>query len=139
MAYLPDDLPLPNTDELDTRVWWEHCAKKELVIQQCAKCKTFRHPPMPVCFNCHSFDFTWTPVEGRGTVHSFTVAHHPVHASLRDRGPYNIVIVDLPHAGVRMIGNAIDVKNDELYVGMPLALTWETRGGVTMPQWKRAT
>lgn len=139
MAYLPDEMPIPNTQEIDTREWWEACARRELVIQQCSSCKTYRHPPCPVCYNCWSLDFTWTPVEGKGVVYSYIIAHHPVHPSLRDRPPYNAAIIEMPHlGGVRMVGNIIDAAIEEVHCGMPVEITWEERSGVTFPQWKKA-
>jgi hypothetical protein len=141
MAYLPDEMPLPVTDEIDTKDWWEACQRKELVIQQCANCKTYRHPPIPVCYVCNSMDFTWTPVEGKGEVYTYTIAYHPVHPALQGRDPYNIVVVELTHlkpGTVRMVGNVVDAANEEVHCGMPVQLTWEERGGVALPNWKKA-
>ncbi|MBI2913115.1 MAG: OB-fold domain-containing protein [Chloroflexi bacterium] len=137
MAYLPDGLPLPDTNEIDTKDWWAACQRKELVVQQCTDCGTFRHPPMPICHNCHSFAFRWTPVSGRGVVHSFIVPHHPVHPALKGAKPYNVVVVELPDAQVRMVGNVIDTPNDQVRIGMDVQVAWEAREGVILPQWKK--
>jgi hypothetical protein len=137
MAYLPDAMPLPNTDEIDTKEWWAACQRRQLVVQQCAQCSAFRHPPMPICSNCYSFDFTWTPVSGRGVVYSYIIPHHPVHPALHGHPPYNVVLVELPDAGVRMIGNLIDTPNNQVRIGLEVEVTWEERGGVVLPQWKR--
>ena len=135
MAYLPDGLPLPDTSEIDTKEWWAACARREFVMQQCKKCSTYRYPPAPVCFHCRSFEFTWTRAEGKGYVYSYIITHHAVHAALKGRAPYNAAVIELPHLNVRMVGNIIDAKNEELYVGMPVKLTWEEREGVSLPQW----
>lgn len=140
MAYLPDNFLLPNTEEIDTKEWWEHAQRKELVIQQCTDCNTFRHPPDPVCFECHSFNFKLTPVEGKGRIYSYIICHHPVHPALREWPPYNVAIIELPGAGnVRMVGNIIDAKDEELYMEMPVKITWEERQGVVIPQWLKDT
>lgn len=139
MAYLPDGLPLPNIDEIDTRVWWAACQRRELTVQQCATCDAFRHPPVPICHECHSFDFRWTPVGGRGVVFSYILPHHPVHPALRGHPPYNVVLVELPDAGgVRMIGNLIDTPNDRVRIGLDVEVTWQEREGIVLPQWKRS-
>ena len=140
MGYLPDDMPLPNTEEIDTREWWASCARKELVIQQCATCGTFRYPPVPICYQCHSFEFQWTPVSGRGIVYSYIIPYHPTHPALRDQPPYNVVLVELPDAGgVRMVGNLLDVPNEEIRIGMEVKVAWEQKAqGVVLPQWQRA-
>ena len=138
MAYLPDNLPLPSTEEIDTKEWWAACQRQELTVQQCAACNTFRHPPMPICHQCHSLDFLWTPVSGRGVVFSYILPHHPVHSALREHPPYNVVLVELPDAGgVRMIGNLIDTPIDQVRIGQEVEVTWQERGGVVLPQWKQ--
>ena len=139
MAYLPDAMPLPATDEIDTKEYWEHVTRKEFVVQQCSDCGTFTHPPGPICYACHSFNHKLTPVEGKGQIYSYIICYHPVHPALRDHPPYNVAIVELPEVGgVRFVGNIIDADNDELYVGMPVKATFEERGGVTYPQWLKA-
>ena len=139
MTYLPEGLPLPNTEEWDHKEWWEACQRRELVVQQCTNCGTYRHPPGPGCYHCQSFDFKWTPMSGRGTVYSYIIAHHPGHAALKDHGPYNVVLVELADTNtVRMLGNLIDVPNDQIKIGMHVHVTWEERGGVVFPQWVKA-
>ena len=138
MAYLPEDLPLPSTEEIDSKEWWEACARKELVVQQCTSCKAFRHPPQPVCHECSSFEFQWTPVNGKGEVISYILPHHPAHPALKDHGPYNVVVVELEDAGVRMVGNLIDTPIDEVKIAQKVQVTWEERGGVTFAQWNQA-
>jgi uncharacterized OB-fold protein len=139
MAYLPEALPLPNTDERETSEFWQGCQCRELAIQCCSNCGTFRHPPVPLCHACHSFDYHWHKVSGKGSVYSYTICHHPAHPALKDHPPYNVVAVELSDAGnVRLIGNILDVPIDAVQVGMPVELVWEERGGVLLPQWKRA-
>jgi hypothetical protein len=139
MAYLPDAMPLPDMTEIETKEYWEHIQNKEFVVQQCADCDTFRHPPGPICFDCRSFNHKLTKVEGKGQIYSYIIAIHPVHSSLVERGPYNVAIVELPEVGnVRFVGNILDAADDELHVGMPVKVTFEERGGVIMTQWLKA-
>ena len=139
MAYLPDAMPLPNTEEIDTKEYWARVQNKEFVVQQCVDCDTFTFPPGPICYNCQSFNHKLTAVEGKGQIYSYIIAIHPVHPSLVERGSYNVAIVELPEVGnVRFVGNVIDAADDELYVGMPVKATFEERGGVTMVQWLKA-
>jgi hypothetical protein len=78
--------------EAGDAVFWAACNRRELRIQCCADCGTFRHPPVPVCHHCRSMRRDWTLVPGTGTVFSFTIAAHPMHPSLRGRAPYNIAV-----------------------------------------------
>lgn len=142
MPYMPEGMPLPATDEIDAKGFWEHCRKHELVVQRCTDCGTFRHPPAPVCYNCQSFDFEWHKVSGKGVVYSYMIVHHPPLPVLNDKVPYNVILVELPDADiVRITGNLIDgCPHDEIYIGMPVEVSWEDIDGVTtLPQWKRAT
>lgn len=138
---MPEGLPLPNTTEYETKEWWEHCKRHELVIQRCTDCGTFRHTPTIVCYNCQSFNYEWHKVSGKGVVYSYTICHHPAHPAVRERVPYNVVLVELPDAGgVRMIGNLVDCPNEEIRIGMPVEVTWEDiTDDVSLPQWKRST
>ncbi|MDO8671517.1 MAG: OB-fold domain-containing protein [Dehalococcoidia bacterium] len=138
MPYL-EKIPLPKPS-IEDAPFWEACHRHELVIQRCTNCRTFRHTPTPVCYNCQSFDFEWVKVSGKGTVFTYTNVAHPVHPALKERVPFNLVIVELPDAGnVRLAGNVIDTPFEELYIGMPVEVIFEDYPeGATLPRFKRA-
>lgn len=141
MAYLPEGLPTPDVNDQSIAGYWEHAKKHELVIQKCTNCGTFRHTPMAACYNCQSFDFEWAKVSGKGTIYSYTIVHHPVHPVVKEKVPYNVILVEIPDAGnVRVVGNLIDdTPNEDIKIGMPVEVTWEDiNDDVTLPQWKRA-
>ncbi|MBI2864600.1 MAG: OB-fold domain-containing protein [Chloroflexi bacterium] len=139
MPYLPAEIPLPQPT-VDDAPFWEACKRQELVIQRCKNCGTFRHMPMPVCYNCQSFDFEWAKVSGEGTVYSYANVTYPTHPALKDRVPFNIVVVELPDAGnVRMTSNVVDTPFEELYIGMPVEVVFEeVTEQITLPRFKRA-
>ena len=132
--------PLPDTKDWNTREWWDHVKRHELVIQRCKACGAFRHTPVPICSQCRSFDYEWHPVRGKGVVYSYTIAYHPPSPAMKDLVPYNVVVVELPDAGnVRIVGNLLDVPNEEIRVGLPVEVTFEdVNEEVTLPQWRRA-
>ncbi len=132
--------PLPDVHEWDTREWWAHVKQHRLVVQRCTPCGTFRHPPMPVCHACHSFEYEWHPVSGKGVVFSYIIAHHAPSAVYRDLVPYNVVMVELPDAGnVRIVGNLLDVPLDDIEVGMAVEVAFEdVNNEVTLTQWRLA-
>ena len=146
MAYLPDDLPLPRTDEIDTAAWWEKIANNEFVVQQCDDCGIYRNPPAPLCNECLSFNHHLEPVpNATGKIYSYTICYHPVHAALREWPPYNVAIIELDDVsqgtglgGVRFVGNIIDAEHEDLHVGMAVKQTFEERGGVNLVQWLKA-
>jgi uncharacterized protein len=129
--------PVPLPDEASAG-FWEACARHELVIQSCASCHTLRHPPRPTCPACTSFDATWVRSSGRGRVWSWVVAHPPVLPAFADRAPYNVVVVELEE-GVRMIGNLLDVPNDQIVEGLEVTVAWDdVEPDVSLPAWRLA-
>jgi uncharacterized OB-fold protein len=115
-SYLPEGLPIPvpEPDGL-SEPHWSGLRRGEFFIQRCRKCGTWLWGPEWICHKCHSFDLAWTKVEPEGRIFSWTRVWHPTHAVLNDRGPYIVVVVELPHAGnVRVIGNLVgDAKQPE--------------------------
>ncbi|MBM2825659.1 MAG: OB-fold domain-containing protein [Dehalococcoidales bacterium] len=141
MPYMPDSMPIPNVEDWDTKEFWAHCKKHELVVQRCTDCGTFRHSPQAVCFNCQSWNYEWKKVSGKGVVFSYIICHYPAMAAVKTRVPYNVVLVELEDAGKqRMLGNLIDgTPNEDIHVGMPVEVTWEDIDDtLTLPQWKRS-
>jgi len=135
-AYLPAEIAELRPDEVSLG-YWESCARRDLSIQQCLHCKTFRHLPRPTCPNCNSFEYQYTPVSGYGTIFSYTIAHHPVHPALREKTPYNIILVNLDDAPIRLVSNLVDADNQEVFIGMPVEVAWEEQApGVVIPRFR---
>lgn len=129
--------PVPQPDDASAP-FWEACARHELLLQRCAACKTFRHPPRPACPSCTSFDVEWVPASGRARVWSWVIAHPPVLPAFAEKAPYNVVVVELEE-GVRMIGNLLDVANDEIAEGMDVVVAWDdVEDDVALAAWRRA-
>ncbi len=125
MSYLPDAMPAP-VPALDEAPFWEACQKRELRIQRCSQCHTFRHPPGPVCAACRATANEFVQVSGDGAVFSYTIAAHPTHPALRGHLAYNIAVVHLDDAGdVRLITNLVEVANEDITIGMRVALRWD--------------
>ncbi len=136
--YLPGELPriLPGRDDAP---WWEALRRHQLLVQRCATCGAWRHPPAPLCASCHSTAVRWQQTSGGGRVFSYTIVHHAVHPALADRVPYNVVLVELPDAGgVRIISNLIDVPPQEVVVGLEVEVVFEDLDDVTLPRFRRA-
>ena len=139
MGYLPDGMPLPQFGP-DDKPYWDYCRQRELRFQTCADCGKFRHPPAPACASCGSFTTKWTQVSGRGTVYSYTVARHPVYRALKQTPPYNIAVIMMEGADdVRIVSNVIDAQPDEIQIGLPVELLWEsTSDGGFLPRFRKA-
>jgi uncharacterized OB-fold protein len=115
--------PLPEPTR-DSKPYWDALREGRLVIQQCAACGKLRHYPRPVCDACYSMDATWREATGRGSVHSWTVAHHPFHPAFKGELPYVLATVDLDE-GVRMIAQLRGVALEALAVGLAVAMAPE--------------
>ena len=93
--------------------YFGYCAKHDFRLQACTECNLLRYPPTTACPWCASPNSRWTPVEGRGAVHSSTEEHHAIQPAFRDHVPYLVLLVDLdtqkgkPSAeeALRVIGN----------------------------------
>jgi hypothetical protein len=100
-----------------TETYWARADEGLLVLQQCAQCGTFRHPPAPVCFRCQSFEWNWTQVSGAGTVFSMTWVHAALTPAFADVVPYNVCVVELddtPAVGSTGVRIAATVTGVEL-------------------------
>ena len=114
--------PLPGMSD-DTRFFWEGCAEGKLLIQRCSACATLRHPPAPVCIECHSFDWDTVQASGRGSLYSFVVMHYPEVAPFDHPNPIGLIELE---EGVRLIAGLTGVKRDELRIGQRLQVEFQT-------------
>ena len=75
-------------------------------------------------------------MRGTGTVASFTICYPPVLPAFTDRVPYNAVVVQLDE-GPFMVSNLVDVDNDAIQVGLPVAVTYvDLDDDLTLPQFR---
>jgi uncharacterized OB-fold protein len=129
--------PIPDPDD-QSGPFWEAAARHQLVVQRCASCGRFRHPPRPMCPACRSMEAAFEPVSGRAHLWSWVVAHPPVLPAFAERVPYNVGVVEL-EVGVRMIGQVVDCANEDLRAGMPVEVAFEdVEEGVSLPGWRPA-
>ena len=103
----------------DQDFWFEGLQQGKLLIQQCSKCGTLRHPSGPMCRNCRSLEWTTVQAAGGGSIHSFVVVHYPQIPSIEY--PNQVVLVDLDE-GVRVVANTVDTTLDQLVIGARVEL-----------------
>ena len=126
---------LPELTE-ETAPFWEGTASGELLVQRCDGCGRLRFPPRPVCPWCRSFDATWTPMSGRGTLWSWVIAHPPLLPAYAERAPYNVIVVQLDEdEALRMVGG-LDGEPEEIGIGAPVRVVFpEPIEDVVLPRW----
>jgi uncharacterized OB-fold protein len=128
--------PLPEITEL-TQPFWSAAKERRLVVQRCEECGTLRFPPEPGCYRCGSLRATWTPLSGRATLWSWTVAYPPLLPYFAERAPWPVAVVQLDE-GPRMVTNLIDVPVADYQIGMPLVADFEDGDGeVTVVVFRR--
>ncbi len=117
----------------DTEFFWAGTAVGELRIQTCNACGRLRHPPGPICPDCHVADRGFVVASGRGTIFSFVVHHAP---DLPGRQlPLTIALVELEE-GVRMVA---DVRGEpqDLAIGDTVRVAFDTVDDeLTLPVWE---
>jgi uncharacterized OB-fold protein len=116
---LPKPLPSP-TEE--SKHFWDACQKQELLLQKCGDCGQYRFPPSVLCPRCMSANYHWTKASGKARVFTWQITHSPFYPAWDP--PYNVAIVELAE-GPRMHSNIVGCKNEDIYIDMPLELTFE--------------
>ena len=122
---------LAPTMTADTQFFWDGCKDGRLLIQRCDGCGTLRHPPRPMCPQCHSLDWTAIEASGRGTVYSFVMPRHPAMPFLDD--DYIVALIELEE-GTRLVSNLVDVAPENAAIGMPVRVRFDAfDGDVVLP------
>lgn len=121
---------LPRLDE-ENSFFWTSGADGVLRFLRCGGCGRLVHPPGPVCPYCLDRDLAPEAVSGRGTLHSYTVNVHPW---IPGSEPYVVALVTIAEQGdVRLTSNLVGAEEDELRVGMEVAVEFEQREDVWLP------
>jgi uncharacterized protein len=133
MADKPVPVPTP-----ETQPFWDGCTAGELRIQRCTDCGKPYFYPRPVCPDCGSANVEWFTASGRATLYSYVINHRAA-PGFADDAPYAIAVVQLEE-GPRMMTNILGLPAtpEALELDMPLQVTFEARGHVSLPQFKPA-
>lgn len=119
----------------DNKAHYAGRLRRQLLINRCTDCRTWHHPPKPVCPECWSQNVVATPVSGTGTIHLAIFLHQGPPAEGVDYAtPYPVVTVDLDDApGVRFTSTVVGAGNENIAIGARVALDWTERAGAPMP------
>ena len=112
--------------------FWRGGADGELRFLRCAACRSYVHPPAPVCGECLGRDLSPEAVSGRATVASFTWNHQP-WVPAPDH-PYCIAIVEIEEQpSVRLMTNLVGCTPEQVRIGMPVRVVFEQHEDVHFP------
>lgn len=126
----PKPAPVPNPE---TRAFWEACARGELTVQRCENCNNLQHYPRVRCTSCRSDQLKQVAVSGTGTVRSYTINRVPVSAAYAPDVPYAVALVELAE-GPTMMTNIVGCDPEQVHIGLPVKVTFESRGDAQLPQ-----
>ena len=117
MTTMPKPRPEPTPV---SQPFWDALRDERVALQRCDACGRWVYYPRSRCPACLSDRLTWTPVDGFGTVCTFTVAEQPTAPPFADEVPQLLAIVELTE-GVRVSTTLVDVEPGAIRVGMPVA------------------
>ena len=126
---------VPDITDL-TRPFWDAAREGRLVIQRCAACRRYNHPPRTACDACLSTDLAFEEVSGRGTVWSFTVMHQKSVAGFEDAVPYLTALVELDEQPLLLlVTNLPETDPASVRIGGRVHVIFEPLGdGLMLPQ-----
>ena len=123
--------PVPNVTEIN-RLYFAGCAAGELRVRYCPRCQAhfrFAHLWCPACWS-QQLDFV--KASGRGKVTNFCVVHQAPYPAFEDVVPYVLALIELEE-GVRIMSNVIGCAPQDVSIGLPVKVTFEQRGSVSLP------
>lgn len=127
--------PLPRVTP-DNRPFWDACRAHRLDLPWCRDCGRPHLPPGPVCPFCLSERLEWRTASGRGRISSWVVVHKDWFPAFRADIPYNVVQVELAE-GPRLTANLVDMRNQDLAVGLPVEIVFDDISvEMTMPRFR---
>ena len=114
-------LPPPSDEAVP---FWDASRDGRFVLPWCRPCDRVFWHPRAACPRCLSDDIEWREASGRGTVYAVSVQHNAALPELREYVPYAVALVDLEE-GARMMANVIGCAAEDVFVGMPVTITWD--------------
>jgi uncharacterized OB-fold protein len=129
--------PLPVPDEV-TQPFWDAAAQRNLVVQRCARCNYYNHPPRVVCDACLSQELRFEPVSGRGRIHTFTIMHQRDVPGFESETPFINIVVELAEQPMLLMVAHLPISQRErVRIDAPVTVDFEDRGnGVVVPQFR---
>jgi len=138
--------------EVENLAYFKHCSAHDFHLQRCAACDLLRYPPTTACPWCMAREAGWVPVEGKGTVHSYTEVHHAIQPAFKARTPYLVLLVDLDtqkgkptgQEALRVVGNLTTADGQlappemvrRVGIGTRVRMVFsDAAPGLSLPQW----
>ena len=140
-AELVDRFPRMRIDH-DNKEFYRGWLQRRLLMNRCAACGQWHHPPKPICPHCWSADVHPTEVSGRGTIHLLMLLHQgpPAPGVDYSAGPHPVATVELDEqSALRLTTTIIDCPVDDIAIGQSVELAWIERDGAPFPVFRPTT
>lgn len=100
------------------KAFFEEARAGRLTGIRCGRCGELAIPPKEFCPACHERAWESVPLDGHGTIASFTVIRVPPRGRAAE-APYAVAVVRL-NEGVSLLGRIVDIPLDALKIGLPV-------------------
>jgi|TARA_B110000967_G_scaffold210056_2_gene269997 uncharacterized OB-fold protein len=97
--------PLPVETTKITAPFWQGLSEGVFQTTQCTECQRISFPPKAICPACHSNQYQWQTLSGKGTLYSYTIVH-AAPPMFKSQTPLKVAVVDLEE-GVRLVTRLI--------------------------------
>ena len=119
--------------------FWEGAREGRLLVQRCADCGRYRHPPMPLCAACQSSSVEAVAVSGRGRVYSCTTVRRVFHPGFATQVPYVVALVELrEQANLFIVSNIVGCAPEAVRIGVEVEVTFQPHGDWARPVFRLA-
>ena len=98
------------------KAFFEEARAGRLTGIRCGRCGELAIPPKEFCPACQERAWEPVPLQGNGTIASFTVIRVPPRGRAAE-APYAVAVVRLDE-GVSLLGRIVDIPVDTLKVGL---------------------
>ena len=113
-----------STETFTIEQFYKFLSTNQLMAGKCTKCGKIHLPPRPLCNECFSKEFTWTPLSGKGKLLTYTIIH-VAPAQFQAQTPYAVGIVEL-EKDLKIPGMIQNITHEQLKIGMELAIAFDT-------------
>ncbi|MEV6657249.1 Zn-ribbon domain-containing OB-fold protein [Nocardia fluminea] len=129
--------PIPIPTEAD-RPYWDALREHRVVLSRCVACGWLSQRRKMMCLQCHSEEFDWAEISGRGTIYSFTAVHQTWVTAFKDHVPYVLVSVAIEEQpSLILVTNLLgEYDFEELEIGQPVVADFEPCGSEVLLQFR---
>ena len=123
----------------DNKAFYRGLLSQTLLMDRCADCAHWFHPPRSICPKCWSRNVQPTAVKGSGRIHLLIFLHQgPPAPGVNYAQPHPVATVELDEQpGLRFTSTVVGTPNDQLAIGQRVELSWIDRGANPVPVFKR--